>query len=86
MICHGFNCHINERENLKICSTNHKGSISHHITPLVINTLRGGHIYTHIHTNTYTQTHTDFVERSNFKKPGVCRPSAGAPGLKIKSI
>jgi len=35
-ICHDFNCHINERENLK---TNHKGSISQYITSLVINSL-----------------------------------------------
>ena len=47
--------------------TNRLGSISHHITPLVINSLRGGH------TNTHTQT---FADRSNSKKPGVCRPTA----------
>ena len=35
------------------------GSISHHITPLVINSLGGGH----------THTHT-FADRSNSKKPG----------------
>jgi len=36
----------------KTCLTNHKGSISHHIMPLVINSLRGGH--THTHTRTYS--------------------------------
>jgi len=46
-ICHNFNCHINERKSPKTCLTNHKGSISHQIMPLVINSLRGGHIHTH---------------------------------------
>ena len=53
------------------------GSISHHITPLVINSLRGGHTHTH----TQTHMHT-FVDRSNSKKPGTRRPQACAPGLK----
>jgi len=42
------NCHINERETLKTCLNNHKGSISHHITPLVINSLGGGHTHARI--------------------------------------
>jgi len=42
-------CFINKREILKTCLTNHKGSISHHIMPLVINSLRGGHTHTHTH-------------------------------------
>jgi len=46
-ICYNLNCHINERETPKTCLTNHKGSISHHIMPLVINSLGGGHIHTH---------------------------------------
>jgi len=46
-IHHDFNCHMNERETSKTCLTNHKGSISHHNTPLVINSLRGGHTHTH---------------------------------------
>ena len=52
------------------------GSISYHITPVVINSFEGGH----------THTHTDiaciqtFVDRSNSKKPGACRPDT--PGLK----
>jgi len=48
-ICHDFNCNINERETPKNCLTNHKGSISHHITPLVINSLGGRHTNTHTH-------------------------------------
>ena len=38
--------------------TNHTRPISHHITPLVIDTLRGGH--TDWHTDTGTDTHNDF--------------------------
>ena len=40
--------------------TNRMGSISHHITPLVINSLGGGHTHahTHTHTHTHTRTHT----------------------------
>jgi len=52
-IRHDFNCHINKRETPKTCLTNHSGSISHHIMPLVINNLGGGH----------THTHTDIVEK-----------------------
>jgi len=50
-ICHDFNCHINERETPKTCLTNHKSFISHHITPLVINSLGGGHTHTCILTS-----------------------------------
>ena len=46
-------------------------SISHHIMPLVIDSLEGGH--THKHTRTLT-----FTDRSNSKKPGAHRPVAGA--------
>ena len=52
------------------------GSISRHITPLVINSLGGGH--TRKHTHTHIHTHTDDPHRINFKKPGVRRPQAGA--------
>ena len=41
------------------------GSISHHITSLVINSLGGGH--THTHTYIYI---LKFLDRSNSKKPG----------------
>ena len=46
----------------KTCLTNHMGSISYHITPLVINSLGGRHTHTHTHTRTHTHTHN--------KKPG----------------
>ena len=52
----------------RTCLTNRMGSISHHIKPLVINSLRGGHT----HTQTHTHTHT-FADRSNSKKPGTRR-------------
>ena len=52
------------------------GSVSYHITPLVINSLRDGH--------TQTNTHIDIHGQSNFKKPGARRPAGWhAPGLKI---
>ena len=47
-------------------------SISHHIMPLVINTLGGGH--TNTHTHTYRHPH-----RNNLKKPAMRQPHA--PGL-----
>jgi len=45
-IHYDFNCHINKKETPEIFLTNHKGSISHHITLLVINSLGGGQSYT----------------------------------------
>ena len=36
--------------------TNRMGSISHHITPLVINSLRGGHTHMQAHTRILSQT------------------------------
>ena len=54
------------------------GSISHHITPLVIHRLGCGH--THINIQT-------LADRSNYKKPGMCQPVARARlVLKIESI
>ena len=50
------------------------GSISHHITPLVINSLWGRQTDRHTHTHTYTRPH-----RINSKKPD-------APGLKNPPI
>ena len=47
------------------------GLILHHITPLVVNSLKGGH------THTYTHTHTVNLHRINFKKPGARQPVAG---------
>ena len=55
------------------------GSISHHIAPLVINSLGGRH------TSTHTRKQT-LVDRTNSKKPGPHQPAAGAPGLKIHKI
>ena len=49
--------------------TNRMGSISHHITPLVINSLGGGHTHTHTHTRIHPH-------RNNTKKPGARRPRA----------
>jgi len=72
-IRYDFNCHINERETPKTCLTNHKGSISHHIMPLVINSLGGGHT----HTCTHARTNTDIMDKSNFKKPGARQPLVG---------
>jgi len=54
-IIYATTSYINKRETPKTCLTNHKGSVSHHITPLVINSLGGGH------------THTDIADKSNFK-------------------
>ena len=62
------------------------GSISHHITPLVISSLKGGHTHTckHTHTHTHTRIQT-FADRSNSKKPGTLACGWRAPGLKIIS-
>ena len=67
------------------------GSISSHIMPLVINTLRGGDTHTQTHTHKHTQTHTQThtyrcPHRNNFKKPGVHRPVAGTLGLKFPGV
>ena len=50
------------------------GSISRHITPLVINSLGGGH--THKHTHTHTQTHIQTSAQEQFQE------TRRAPGLK----
>jgi len=73
-IRHNFNCHINERETPKTCLTNHKGSISHYIMPIVINSFGGRHTHTCTHMHTYRHYgQKQFQETS-------CVP--GAPGLK----
>ena len=67
------------------------GSISGHITPLVINSLgadththghahtnANAHTHTHTHKHTHTHMHTDDPYRITFKKPGVRWPVAGA--------
>jgi len=73
MIRHDFNCYINERETPKTCLTNHKGSISHHITPLVINSLGGGHTHTHTHR---------YCGQKQFQETSHAGFSRHAPGLK----
>ena len=57
--CYNYKSHIT---NL----TNHNGYISHHIMPLVINSLGGRH--THATTHVYRHPHRKF-----FKKPDVHR-------------
>ena len=57
----------------RTCLTNRIESISHHIMPLVINSLGSGHTQTYTHT--YRRPH-----KNNFKKPGTCQCM---PGLKI---
>ena len=59
-------------------------SISHHITPLVINSLRDRH--THKYTHTHTHTRTDNPHRINFKKPGTCRPQSGVHLVKKEDM
>jgi len=64
-----FQLPYKQKQKPKPCLTNHKGSISHPITSLVINSLGGGH--------THTYMHTDIVDKSNFKKPVMHWPLAG---------
>ena len=52
-----YNCH-NKYNSYRTCLTNHMGSISRHITPLVTNSLGDGYTQTHTHTHTRTHTHT----------------------------
>ena len=52
-------------------------SMSHHITPLVVDSLGGGHT----HTRAQKYMHTDIHGQSNSKKPGTCC-GQHAPGLK----
>ena len=54
-----YSCHI---KSCKTCLANHMGFMSCHITLLVINRLGEG-------TSTCS-TQTDFMDESNFKKPG----------------
>jgi len=46
-----FQLHVNKGKRPKACLTNHKGSISHPVTPLVINRLGGGHAHTHTYSH-----------------------------------
>ena len=63
----------------KIHLTNHTGSKSHRVMPLVVIILRDGHTHTqhththrHTHTHTDTHTHTNAANKCNFKKAGGC--------------
>ena len=52
------------------------GSISCHITPLVISSLGARtHTHTQTHTHKHTHMHTGDPQKINFKKPGVCWPA-----------
>ena len=62
-----YSCHI--RKSYSLYLTNHMKSISHHITPLVINSLRGSHTHKHACRR---------LHRNNFKKPGTCQLQADA--------
>ena len=44
--------------------TNHMEFISHHIMPLVINSLSGGHTHTHKHTHAYRHSQTEAILRN----------------------
>ena len=61
---------IKSREKLWNLSNQCIWPISHHIMPMVINALGGGHTHTNRHAN-----------QSNFKKPGTCGQKR-LPGLK----
>jgi len=78
--CHDFNCYINERETPKTCLTNHKGSISHHIMPLVINSLGGGHTHTH------TQARSHHGQKQFQETSRVPAKGQHMPGLKTKIV
>ena len=49
-----YSCHITAAA--RTCSTDRMESISRHITPLVNNTLGGGHTNTHTYTDICTET------------------------------
>jgi len=66
--------YINERETPKTYLTNHKGYISYHITPLVINSLRGGHTHT-------LHGQKQFQDATHTLAKGRC-----APGLKTGNL
>ena len=65
----------------KTCLTNRTWSISHHITPLVINGLGGRHTDRQTHTHAYRH-----ANQNNFKKPGARGLRLRAPGLKMSPL
>ena len=56
-------------------------SISHHIPPLVINSLGGEH--THMQKHTHTHTHTDVSTETILRKQVCTGHCQHTPGLKI---
>ena len=72
-------CHIKllkAGESRKTCLTNRTQPISHHITPLVINALGGGHTDTRAHTHTDTHTHIPTCQPRQFQETRGAWPSA----------
>ena len=65
-----YNCHINEVKRSGSCLTNHKGSISHHITLLVINSLGGGHTDTYTDTQAYQLRGQKATSRNQARQAG----------------
>ena len=65
-------CHISKVKGSRTCLIDYSDFISRE----VFHSLGGGH--------THTSTHTDFPDKSNFKKPGAC--GRCTPGLKIKYL
>ena len=67
--------HIKKLKSIKSCKTcltNHARSISHHITSLVINSLGGGHLHTHIPTHEPKQfQETRCVPAASRSMPGL---------------
>ena len=65
-----YSCHIKAVE---LSLTNHMWSISHHIMPLVGNSVQSGHTHPHaqIHTHTYVHMHASTHTHTTFKTTGV---------------
>ena len=57
-----YSCHIKATKHIQPIIWGLR--ISHHMTPLVINSLGGGHTHTHTHTCKHTHTHTHAYRRS----------------------
>ena len=64
-------CHAHYRYRLQLpykshrtYLTNRMGSISHHITPLVIDSLGGGHTNTHANTHAYRHLRSEAILRN----------------------
>ena len=80
------NCHINQLKNgrsCKTCLTKNTWSISHHITPLVINALGGRHRHTDTDTDTDAYTCRPMFVDETISRNQACVGSWSMPGLKI---